>query len=102
MSMGGGGGSNGTGDGSIAVEMKLDLTGKKVSKAWSYKSDVQNDVMGDVQRMENGNTIVAYSTQGVLNEVDSTGKLLEEWTWPVGAAFGYIQKRKTLYGPPPR
>jgi len=99
MSIGGGGG---TGDGSIVLELKLDLSAKKISKVWSYKSDVQNDVMGDMQRMENGNTVIGYSTQGVLQEVDSGGKLLQEWTWPIGASFGYIQKRKTLYGPPPR
>jgi hypothetical protein len=100
MSMGGGGG--GTGDGSIVLELKLDLSAKKVSKLWSYKSDVQNDVMGDMQRMENGNTVIGFSTKGVLQEVDKDGKVLQEWTWPIGASFGYIQKRKTLYGPPPR
>jgi hypothetical protein len=52
--------------------------------------------------MENGNTIVAYSTQGVLHEVNAAGQLLQELEWPSGAAYGYIQKRKTLYGPPPR
>ena len=58
--------------------------------------------MGDLQRMENGNTVIGFSTQGVLQEVDASGTLLQEWTWPIGASFGYIQKRKTLYGPPPR
>ncbi len=58
--------------------------------------------MGDVQRLPNGNTIVAYSTQGVLHEVSSNGTLLQELTWPVSASFGYIQKRATLYGPPPK
>jgi hypothetical protein len=102
ISMSGSGTSNGDGSGSIALELKLDLTAKKVSKVWSYKSDVQCDIMGDLQRMENGNTVIGYSTQGVLDEVDANGNLLQEWTWPIGASFGYIQKRKTLYGPPPR
>jgi len=101
---GGVGASGGTGDGSIALEMKLDITGKTMMKKWSYKASpgVQNDVMGDVQRMSNGNTIVGFSTKGVLHEVDSTGKLLQTLTWPLSASFGYIEKRPTLYGPPPK
>jgi hypothetical protein len=103
-SMGGMGASGGDGSGSIAIELKLDLTAKKVTKAWTHKSadGVQNDVMGDVQRLSNGNTVIAYSTQGVLEEVDASGAVLQTLEWPLGASFGYIQKRSTLYGPPPR
>jgi hypothetical protein len=101
---GGMGSAGGDGSGSIAIELKLDLTAKKVTKSWSYKSadGIQNDVMGDLQRLPNGNTIVAYSTQGVLHEVDASGAVLQTLEWPLGASFGYIQKRATLYGPPPR
>jgi Arylsulfotransferase (ASST) len=101
---GGAGPAGGDGTGSIAMEFKLDLTAKKITKTWSFKdaSGIRNDVMGDVQRLPNGNTIIAYSTQGVLQEVDSGSAVLQELTWPLGASFGYVQKRATLYGPPPR
>lgn len=94
----------GTGDGSIAIEMKLDLTAKTATKSWSYKASpgIQNDVMGDVERMPNGNTVVGYSTKGVLDEVNAGGTVLQELSWPLGASFGYIEKRATLYGPPPK
>ena len=98
---GGMGSAGGTGDGSIAIEFKLDVPGKKITKAWSYKSSIQNDIMGDVQRMDNGNTIMAFSTKGKLQEVDKNGTVLEEWTWP-SVSFGYIEKRASLYGPPPK
>jgi hypothetical protein len=104
-SMGGTGtGSGGDGSGSIATELKLDLTAKKVTKAWTHKASdgTQNDVMGDLQRLSNGNTIIAFSTQGYLEEVDASGALVQTLDWPIGASFGYIQKRATLYGPPPR
>jgi hypothetical protein len=86
------------------MELALDLDAKTVRQVWSYKADpgIQNDVMGDVQRLPNGNTVVAFSTVGVLQEVAPDGTLLQEWTWPLGASFGYIEKRATLYGPPPR
>jgi hypothetical protein len=101
---GGTGSAGGTGNGSIAIEMKLDLTGKKATKSWSYKANpgIQNDIMGDVQRLPNGNTVIGYSTKGVLQEVDSSGAVLQELDWPLGASFGYIEKRATLYGPPPK
>jgi hypothetical protein len=72
--------------------------------AWDYAADpgIENAVMGDVQRLANGNTVVSYSTQGVLHEVDPSGSLVRELTWDLGGAFGYVVQRPTLYGPPPR
>ena len=63
---------------------------------------VRDHVMGDVERLPNGNTVIAFSTQGVVREVDSSGAVLQELSWPAGASFGYIEKRPTLYGPPPK
>jgi hypothetical protein len=65
-----------------------------------YKSNIQVDIMGDVQRLPDGNTVVGFSTQGVLREVDASGNVLQELSWPAGASFGYLEKRPTLYGPP--
>ena len=93
----------GTDDGSIALEIKLDLTAKKATKAWMYKgsgTSFQNDVMGDVQRLSNGNTIIAFSTKGQIIEVDAGGTVLQ--TLKTTSNFGYIHKRATLYGPSPR
>jgi hypothetical protein len=97
-------GPAGTGDGSIVIELSLDLAAMTATEIWSYKAEpgIPNEVLGDVQRLPGGNTIVAYSTKGVLHEVAPDGTLLQEWTWPLGASFGYIEKRATLYGPPPR
>ena len=94
----------GTANGSSAIEMKLDLSTMTAARSWSYLSSppIQNSVLGDVQRLPNGNTIVAYSTGGVLDEVDASANLVQEWQWSLGATFGYIEKRATLYGPPPR
>jgi len=97
-------GPMGGGGDSVAIEILLDLQAMTATRPWTYTATGigTNQVMGDVQRMENGNTVVAYSTQGVLHEVNATGQLLQEINWPLGGAFGYIVKRKTLYGPSPR
>jgi len=94
----------GTGDGSSAIEVMLDVTAKTATQLWAYKASpaVQNDVMGDVQRLPNGNTIVGFSTKGTLHEITAAGAVVQRWSWPAGASFGYIEKRATLYGPPPR
>jgi hypothetical protein len=98
-----GGPSNGTGKGSIAIEMKLNLTAKTATKTWSYTANpgLTVDVLGDVQRLPNGNTIVDYATLGEIQEVDASGNVLQDLSTS-GTNFGYIEKRATLYGPSPR
>jgi hypothetical protein len=96
--------AGGDGTGSIAMEFSLDLSAKKITRVWQYKATpgLDNIIMGDVQRLPNGNTIVGYSTKAVLHEVDSNGTLLQALTWKNMTQFGYIEKRASLYGPPPR
>jgi hypothetical protein len=55
-----------------------------------------------VQRLANGNTIVGYPIANIIREVSPAGEVLQELKWPRGSLFGYIQKRRSLYGPPPR
>jgi len=102
----GGAALGGSGDGSLAIEVKLNLTAMSASQTWSYKASpgIQVDVMGDVQRLDNGNTVVGYSTKGELQEVNSGGTVLQDikWSSSGGASFGYIVKRKTLYGASPK
>jgi hypothetical protein len=74
------------------------------TRVWTYAATppINNDGLGDVQRLPNGNTVIAYSAQGVVHEVNANKELLQEITWPIGGAFGYIVKRESLYGPSPR
>jgi hypothetical protein len=91
------------GAGSLAIEIKLDLTAKTAARVWTYSAmpAIRNSVMGDVQRLDNGNTMITYSTQGILYEVDSSSNIVQSIEWPIGGAVGYSMKRTTLYGPPP-
>jgi hypothetical protein len=95
---------SGGGAGSQVHELLLDLGAMTATRVWTYTAmpRISNIQLGDTQRLPNGNTIVAYSTQGVLHEVDAQGNLLQEIVWPLGGAYGYIHKRASLYGPPPR
>jgi hypothetical protein len=96
--------NNGSGSGSKAIELELDPDKKTATKLWEYAAmpAIANVVMGDVQRLDNGNTLVTYSTQGVIHEVDKNGMLLQSLSWGASGALGYAVKRPTLYGPPPK
>jgi hypothetical protein len=94
---------NGPG-GATALELLLDPGAGTATRIWSYTASpaIAVQIMGDLQRLPNGNTVIGYSTKGVLHEVSPSGAVLQTWLWPGGATFGYIEKRPTLYGPPPR
>jgi hypothetical protein len=98
------GGLGGGGGGSLALEILLDLGASTATIDWQYGATpgIANQVMGDVQQLPNGNTLVSYSTQGAMHEVDESGMLVQTREWGLGGAFGYVTKRETLYGPPPK
>ncbi len=54
--------------------------------------------MGDVQRLPGGNTLVTYSTDAKIVELDSSWNEVQTFS----ARVGYTSWRPTLYGPPPR
>jgi hypothetical protein len=102
---GGSGTLGGDNSGSCLVEVSLNnsaktYTTRQIFKATSPK--VQNDVMGDIQLLPNGNYVIGFSTKSVLHELSSSGSIMQTWNWAAGQTFGYIEKRATLYGPGPR
>lgn len=59
---------------------------------------LSSNVLGDVQRLPNGNTLITYSTAGEILEVDPSWAPVQSLT----GTYGYADWRETLYGPPPR
>jgi hypothetical protein len=87
---------------SLALEVELDPDQGVAQQVFSYAGGYASGVLGDVWRLANGNTLVAYSTAGVIHQVNPQGSLVAELTWPLGGAFGYVNHRSSLYGPPQR
>ena len=84
---------------SVVRGFKLDTSTMTAPSVFTYQaSGVSSNVLGDVQRLSNGNTLVTFSTSGNIHEVDPSGKLVMTLKT---SSFGYSEFRESLYGPPP-
>ena len=92
--------NNTNGSPSDALEFKLSTTGiLSATPVKEFASGrLTSNVLGDVQRLPNGNTLITYSTDGVILEVDPSWATVQTLT----GSYGYADWRETLYGPPPR
>jgi hypothetical protein len=54
-------------------------------------------VLGDVERLPNGNTLVDFGTGDQFHEVTSSGTLVQQIK--ANVSFGFMEKRASLYGP---
>ena len=85
---------------SEAREYQLDTTTMTATPVWNYRpTNMASPVLGDVQRLANGNTLVTISRTGTIHEVDPAGKVV--MTLKVDQ-LGYAELRPSLYGPPSR
>ena len=84
----------GAGNGaSQAIEYGLD--GSLIK---TFNSAGQATNFGDVQRLSNGNTIITYSTDGLIQEVDVNDTVVLQAE--ASSSFGYVSFRDSLYGLP--
>jgi hypothetical protein len=87
---------------SYAYEYKLSTSGTMTAtqvKGYKSSSNSHSDSLGDVQRLPNGNTLVTFSNNGLIQEVDASWNLVQSLSM---GSVGYTDWRETLYGPPPR
>jgi len=92
---------NGTGGDlqSRVVEYALDVEAGTAEFVWEYSPDPALFVymLGDVARLPSGNTLVVWSTSGLLEEVTPAGEPVLEVSTPLGVAFGYARWTDSLY-----
>jgi hypothetical protein len=87
---------------SYALEFSLNTSGTMQAtqvKSYASSTKARSDSLGDVQRLPNGNTIIVFSNEGLIEEVDSSWSVVQTLS---ASSFGYADWRETLYGPPPR
>lgn len=86
---------------SRALEVMLDFeAGVATYAPFEYSVEgLTSQVLGDVRRLPNGNTLVTYSVgSGLLHEVDPYGARVRAIDFP-GGACGYTDFRLSLYPP---
>ena len=73
-------------------------TSLTATTAWSYQATgADSELLGDVQRLPNGNTLITFSTDGEIREVTPAGAVVQTIN---ANYFGYSNFRESLYGPP--
>lgn len=87
---------------SRAVEFTLDEETKVTQPVWAYQPEpsLYTPSLGNVRRLDNGNTIVNFSSAGRIVEVTPEGEVVWQLDGSLGAAFGYSTWEKDLYVDP--
>lgn len=85
---------------SQVLEYSLNETNWTAQRVWMYQPPA-SATLGDAQRLPNDNTLVTSSNTGTIQEVNSSGQVVQTMTVSSGS-LGYSDWRPTLYGPPPR
>jgi hypothetical protein len=80
---------------SAAIEYSL--AGVEIAR---FEADLLTTVMGDVQRLPGGNTLVSYPVPSIMQEVNAAGEVVLQIDGG-GPIFGYAVWRESLYGSPP-
>ncbi len=90
----------GAGSTSRAVEYSLDPTGASEPELlWSYVPDPEifTFVLGDVARLEDGDTLVDFAVGGAIDRVSPDGELIWRAETQLGYAYGFMTPRTDLY-----
>jgi hypothetical protein len=73
------------------VEFALDFETMTAEEVWSYQHDPELSVyaLGDVDRQDDGSTLIVWSTSGVIQYLSPEGEELWRLNTGLGYAFGY-------------
>ena len=79
--------NGGVGMNSMAYELMLDLNAHTATRVWTYDGGSSSFVLGDIQRLSNGNTLVTYSIEGKIVELDPDWNEVQTFSVRVGSLF---------------
>jgi hypothetical protein len=90
--------SNGIFEGGTSRLLHYTIDGATAKLDWQYTGAGNSNILGDAQRLPNGNFLATSSRSGAVHEIDPSQKLVQSFS---GLSRGYTCHRPTLYGPPP-
>ena len=85
---------------SEALEYTLDKDAGLADLVWSYTADppLYSVGYGDASRLPGGHTLITWSAQGQIDEVDEAAELLWQLNLDLGGGLGYVTHVDTLPG----
>lgn len=85
---------------SQALEFALDDEAMTIDEIWRYQHDPAMEVAakGDVERFDDGNTQVVWSTGGEIQNVDPSGQIHWQFNTELGYAITFVDRMESLYG----
>ena len=85
---------------SRVVEYALDEASWTATRTWQYVPDPQVYCygMGDVHRLPSGNTLVTWSSAGMIDEVTPNWELVWRSKMELGSGIGYLTHHERLPG----
>jgi hypothetical protein len=89
----------GGGSASRAIEYAFDGTASSGDVIWEYTSDpsIFTFVLGDVVRLDDGDTVVDFAVGGQIDRVSPDGNVEWRLNTELGYAFGFMGQVSTLY-----
>lgn len=89
----------GGGASSRAIEYAFDGTASSGDVIWEYTSDpsIFTFVLGDVARLEDGDTVVDFAVGGQIDRVSPDGNVEWRLNTELGYAFGFMGQVSSLY-----
>lgn len=88
---------------SEAVEYSVNEATGVYEPIWSYPYGrrITSYLLGDVERLENGNTLVAWGSGGTITEVTPAGELAFQISLSIGSAIGFTHHADAIGGVAP-
>ncbi len=82
----------------VIREFQVDQDEQTVTQLWSYTPEEGHygDYAGDVTRLENGNTVIGFGTDGVIQEITPDSEVAWELHWD-GHLTGHLTLIDDLY-----
>ncbi len=89
----------GAGSQSRALEYSFDPTQPTASEIWSFYPDpsIFTFVLGDVHRLDDGDTLVDFAVGGEIDRVTPAGDVTWRLDAALGYAFGFFEAEPDLY-----
>ena len=80
--------------------VELALSGDQATVDWEHSADLACNLMGDVTRLDGGNTLVSWSSKWQLDEVTPQGEVLWRLSGPGDVSAGFVTPTEELHDRP--